>query len=43
MNALIPVALIVLSLSTGVGHVKADPQNYQAPAHNYYQNNWMNA
>lgn len=43
MKALIPVAIIVMSLSLGIGHAQAEPQNYRAPAHNYYQNNWMNA
>jgi hypothetical protein len=39
VNTLIRVAFTALSLnSVGTAH-SATP--YQAPAHNYYQNNWM--
>ena len=39
VNTLIRVAFMTLSLNAvGVAH-SATP--YHAPAHNYYQNNWM--
>jgi hypothetical protein len=43
MKALVVAAFIALSLAlTAVDGTAAAPQPYHAPAHNYYQNNWMN-
>jgi hypothetical protein len=39
MKTRILVALIALSL--GVVTANAQSQQYRAPAHNFYQNNWM--
>jgi hypothetical protein len=32
----------VAALTLGIGVAKAQSLSYNAPAHNYYQNNWMN-
>ncbi len=39
MKAKILIALAALILS--VGAANAEPHSYRAPAHNFYQNNWM--
>jgi len=40
MTNLVFAAVAVLTLSIGVAN--AQSLSYNAPAHNYYQNNWMN-
>jgi hypothetical protein len=39
MNTMILAALIALSL--GAGAANAQAATYHAPAHNFYQNNWV--
>jgi hypothetical protein len=40
VKTLIRAGLTALSLSSiAVAH--SEPRQYQAPAHNFYQNNWM--
>ena len=41
MKTLILAAFVSLSLGAMGGRALADAQQYHAPAHNYYQNNWM--
>jgi hypothetical protein len=41
MKASIVAAFVAIGLAAAVSQV-ADARAYQAPAHNYYQNNWMN-
>jgi hypothetical protein len=43
MKVSVLVAFVALSLGVSMAGANADPQRYRAPAHNYYQNNWMNA
>jgi hypothetical protein len=42
MKTLILFALVALNLGVATIGGNARPQRYQAPPHNYYQNNWMN-
>jgi len=42
MKALILAALVAFGLGVGTAGAATDLFAYQAPAHNYYQNNWMN-
>ncbi len=42
MKTLILTAFIATSLGAVAPSSKPDTLAYQAPAHNYYQNNWMN-
>ena len=39
MKTMVLAAIVILNLD--VLGAKAQPQQYQAPPHNYYQNNWM--
>ena len=41
MKALILATFIVFGLVAGVARAD-DLYTYKTPAHNYYQNNWMN-
>jgi hypothetical protein len=42
MKTLILVAVVAFGLVAGLSQVYAETLAYQTPAHNYYQNNWMN-
>jgi len=42
MKALILAALLSLAIGAGTSFANDETLAYQAPAHNYYQNNWMN-
>ncbi|HEX3573032.1 MAG TPA: hypothetical protein VHU42_00405 [Rhodopila sp.] len=39
MKTLILAAFTAIVLGTGIA--RAESSGYHAPAHNYYQNNWM--
>jgi hypothetical protein len=41
MHRLIRTAFAIAVLSASMGPALADGQPYRAPAHNYYQNNWI--
>ena len=43
MKTLILASLMVVGLGAGLTLGNGGPANYSAPAHNYYQNNWMNS
>ena len=41
MKTLVIAAVVAVGLIAGLSQVSAETLAYQAPAHNYYQNNWM--
>jgi hypothetical protein len=41
MKTLALAAAVAVGLIVGLSQVYAETLAYQAPAHNYYQNNWM--
>lgn len=41
MKRSILAAIVTATLSLGIAHANAEASSYRAPAHNYYQNNWM--
>jgi hypothetical protein len=41
MKTLLLATVVAASLIMGLSQVYAETLAYQAPAHNYYQNNWM--
>jgi hypothetical protein len=42
MKALILTALMIVTLGAATARAGTDSLAYQTPAHNYYQNSWMN-
>ncbi len=42
MKTLLRAAIVAVGLIAGLSQVYAQSAAYQAPAHNYYQNKWMN-
>jgi hypothetical protein len=42
MKTLVLATVVALGLIVGLSQVYAETLAYQTPAHNYYQNNWMN-
>jgi hypothetical protein len=41
MRTLILAVLVTVSLGAGLSYARGQSDGYRAPAHNYYQNNWM--